>query len=214
MQINRRGDLSARRGDIHAGACGRIQHPGRQNSDHAERRLTNPATGALLTALLSNTAPIQWMPTVMDLDFLPDMGRMNGRLPIVGPLGYYSRDHSKRLRGAYLRQEKSPGRRMRAWQARRPKNVALGRLKTARHEYSGGPKEELPVEAPFFATRSPVLEKYSTGRDKMLVDLIRRVDDPPHGVRKGEEGNDCTPGPAPALGAPSRGAVRRNVRSD
>jgi uncharacterized protein YhaN len=33
---------------------------------------------------------------------------------------------------------------------------------------------ELPAEAPFFATRSPAPEKYSTRKDKTLVDLIRR----------------------------------------
>jgi len=75
MQINQRADL-------HAGAGGRIQHPGRQNNDHAGRHLNvnNPATGTLLTVLLSNMAPIQWMPAVMHPDLLPDMGRMNRRL--------------------------------------------------------------------------------------------------------------------------------------
>jgi hypothetical protein len=43
----------------------------------------DPATGTLLTVLLSNMAPIQWTPAVMDLDLLPDMGRMNRRLPSV-----------------------------------------------------------------------------------------------------------------------------------
>jgi hypothetical protein len=38
----------------------------------------NPAAGALLTVLLPNTATVEGMPTIMDLDFLPDMGRMNG----------------------------------------------------------------------------------------------------------------------------------------
>ena len=81
MQINQRGDLGARRADLHAGAGGRIQHPGRQN-DHAGRRLNvnNPATGTLLTVLLSNMAPIQRMPAEMHPDLLPDMGRMNRRL--------------------------------------------------------------------------------------------------------------------------------------
>jgi len=38
----------------------------------------NSAAGALLAVLLPNTATIVGMPTVMDLDFLPDMGKMNG----------------------------------------------------------------------------------------------------------------------------------------
>jgi hypothetical protein len=67
---------------VHQG--GPIQHPGRQNNDHTRRRLDvdNLATGALLTALLPNPAPVQCVPTVMDLDFLPDMGRMNGRFAL------------------------------------------------------------------------------------------------------------------------------------
>jgi hypothetical protein len=89
IQLDQRLDCDARRADLHAGAGGRIQHPGRQNNDYTGRRLNvnNPATGTLLTVLLSNTAPIQWMPAVMDLDLLPDMGRMNRRLPSVVATG-------------------------------------------------------------------------------------------------------------------------------
>lgn len=59
MQLDQRGDLRARRADLHAGAGSRIQHPGRQHDDHARRRLDvdNPAVGALLTLFLSNTEP-------------------------------------------------------------------------------------------------------------------------------------------------------------
>jgi hypothetical protein len=81
MQIAQSSDIGARRANLHAGAGGRIQHPGRQHDDHAGcRRLEvdNPAAGALLTVLLPNTTTVEGMPTVMDLDFLPDMGRMNG----------------------------------------------------------------------------------------------------------------------------------------
>jgi hypothetical protein len=61
MQVDQRGDFGMRRTDLHAGARGRIQHPGRQNNDHTRRRLDvdNPATGALFTALLPNTAPVE-----------------------------------------------------------------------------------------------------------------------------------------------------------
>jgi hypothetical protein len=83
MQISQRSDIGARRANLHAGAGGQIQHPGCQHNYYAGCRLNvdNPAAGALLAVLLSNTASVEWMPAVMDLDFLPDMGRMNGRLP-------------------------------------------------------------------------------------------------------------------------------------
>ena len=80
MQIAQSSDIGARRANLHAGTGGRIQHPCSQRDDHAGRRLDvdNSAAGALLAVLLPNTATIKGMPTVMDLDFLPDMGRMNG----------------------------------------------------------------------------------------------------------------------------------------
>jgi len=80
MQIAQSSDIGARRANLHAGTGGRIQHPCSQHDDHAGRRLDvdNSAAGALLAVLLPNTATIEGMPTVMDLDFLPDMGRMNG----------------------------------------------------------------------------------------------------------------------------------------
>ena len=80
MQIAQSSDIGAGRANLHAGAGGRIQHPGRQHDDHARRRLDvdNPAGGALLTVLPPNTATVEGMPPVMDFDFLPDMGRMNG----------------------------------------------------------------------------------------------------------------------------------------
>ena len=61
MQVDQRGDFGMRRTDLHAGAGGRIQHPGRQHNDHTRRRLDvdNPATGALLTVLLPNTASVE-----------------------------------------------------------------------------------------------------------------------------------------------------------
>ena len=80
VQIAQSSDIGARRANFHAGAGGRIQHPGRQHDDHAGCRLDvdNPAAGTLLAALLPNTTTVEGMPKVMDLDFLPDMGRMNG----------------------------------------------------------------------------------------------------------------------------------------
>jgi len=82
-QIAQRGDIDVWRAYLHAGAGGGIQHPGRQHDDHARRgfNIGDPAARAQLTVMLANTAAIKRMPTIVDLNFLPDMGRMNGRLP-------------------------------------------------------------------------------------------------------------------------------------
>jgi hypothetical protein len=40
--------------------------------------VNNPAAGTLLAVLLPKTPTVEGMPTIMDLHFLPDMGRMNG----------------------------------------------------------------------------------------------------------------------------------------
>ena len=59
---------------------GRIQHPGRQHNNHAGRHLdVNDLTvGAPLDVLAANATPIERVPSVMNFNFLPDMGRMNG----------------------------------------------------------------------------------------------------------------------------------------
>jgi hypothetical protein len=41
------------------------------------------AAGAPLDILAAKAAPIECVPAVMDLDLLPDMGRMTGRLPLA-----------------------------------------------------------------------------------------------------------------------------------
>jgi hypothetical protein len=45
------------------------------------------ATGAPLDILAANAAPIVSVPVIMDLDLLPDMGRMTGRLPVTVATG-------------------------------------------------------------------------------------------------------------------------------
>jgi hypothetical protein len=41
------------------------------------------AAGAPLDILAAKAAPIECVPAIMDLDLLPDMGRMTGRLPLA-----------------------------------------------------------------------------------------------------------------------------------
>ena len=46
------------------------------------------ATSAPLDILASNAASIECVPGIMDLDLLPDMGRMTGRLPLAAKIIY------------------------------------------------------------------------------------------------------------------------------
>ena len=89
IQVQEGARRNARRADLHPGACGPIQHPGRHHNDHTGRRLNmNELTSnALFAVKPPNTPPVQRMPAIMDLDFLADMGRINGRLPSGGGTG-------------------------------------------------------------------------------------------------------------------------------
>ena len=82
MQVQEGARRNMRRADLHPDARGPIQHPGRHHDDHTGRRLNmNELTSApSFTVKPPNTPPVQRMPAIMDFDFLPDMGRMNGRL--------------------------------------------------------------------------------------------------------------------------------------
>jgi hypothetical protein len=82
MQLNQRRYRDARRTEAHSGAGDGIEHPGRHHDDHAGRDLdvNDLATGTLLDILASNATPIECVPAIMDLDLMPDMGRMIGRL--------------------------------------------------------------------------------------------------------------------------------------
>jgi hypothetical protein len=46
--------------------------------------MCNPTARTQLAVMLPNAAAVKWMPTIVNLDFLHDMGRMNGRSLIVG----------------------------------------------------------------------------------------------------------------------------------
>jgi hypothetical protein len=81
MQIGQRRHGDARHSDLHAGADHRVEHPGRHARDHAGGRLdVGDLTGGMpLTGLKPDTAPVLRVPTIMDEDFLPDMGRITPR---------------------------------------------------------------------------------------------------------------------------------------
>lgn len=82
MQFSQGRDRHPRRPQLHPGTSGGIEHPCRDDYDVAGRHLdmNNLAAGAPLDVLASNSPPIQRMPAVMNLNFLPDMGRMTVRL--------------------------------------------------------------------------------------------------------------------------------------
>jgi hypothetical protein len=83
MQFSQGRDCHPRRPQLHPGTSGGIKHPCRDDHDVARRHLdmNNLAAGAPLDVLASNSPPIQRMPAVMNLNLLPDMGRMTVRLP-------------------------------------------------------------------------------------------------------------------------------------
>jgi hypothetical protein len=85
MQLNKRRYRDARHAELHPSTGNRIQHPCGHHRDHAGRRLDMDelAGNALLAVMSPDTTPIEGVPTVVDLNFLPDMGRMAGRLPWV-----------------------------------------------------------------------------------------------------------------------------------
>jgi hypothetical protein len=83
MQFSQGRDRHPRRPQLHPGTSGGIEHPHCDDHDVAGRHLdmNNLAAGAPLDVLASNSPPIQRMPAVMNLNLLPDMGRMTVRLP-------------------------------------------------------------------------------------------------------------------------------------
>jgi hypothetical protein len=68
------------RAELHACAGHGVQHPSGQDDDHAGRRLDMDETSglAILAALPTQALAVKRMPAVMNHDFLPDMGRMDG----------------------------------------------------------------------------------------------------------------------------------------
>jgi hypothetical protein len=83
MQLIQRRYRHPRLAERHSGAGERIQDPRRGHNDHPGCRLeVNNRPGlALLAPLAADTATIERVPAIPDLDLLLDMGRMTARLP-------------------------------------------------------------------------------------------------------------------------------------
>jgi hypothetical protein len=78
VQIPQGARRNARRSEFHVSADTGVKHPSRQYRDDAWRDLDmdNAAANPLLAVLRPQTAPIERVPTIMNFNFLPDMGRM------------------------------------------------------------------------------------------------------------------------------------------
>src|SRR6202034_909857 len=70
-----------RRAERRVGAGRRIQHPARHHDDHAGSRFdeTQARPGPDLAVMQPQAPAVQRGPAIMNLDFNPDTGRMNGR---------------------------------------------------------------------------------------------------------------------------------------
>ena len=78
VQVSERRHRHARWAKLHPDAGDRVEHPRRDDRDHAWRRLdVHEATGkTILVVVPPDTPPVQRMPAVVNYDLLPDMGRM------------------------------------------------------------------------------------------------------------------------------------------
>jgi hypothetical protein len=82
-QVLERHDIDPWRAERHVGAGAWIQHPARQNDDHAGSGLdiAQPSASSHLAVMQRNPSAAKRMPAVMNLDINPNTGRMNGRWP-------------------------------------------------------------------------------------------------------------------------------------
>ncbi len=78
MQVCQRVHRCSRGAQFHACACNGVQHPGGDDDHDAWCNLdmNDRAVGALLAVLAPYATSVQRVPTIEDLNFLPDMGRM------------------------------------------------------------------------------------------------------------------------------------------
>src|SRR5665213_503777 len=86
LQLDQCHDIDARRARGHDGAVNRVKHPAGHGDHNAGRPLHQEklAARSLLNAAHEHPEAEIRMPTIMDVRFLPDMGRMNGWWPWAG----------------------------------------------------------------------------------------------------------------------------------
>jgi hypothetical protein len=88
VQIAQGRYADARIAENQSGACGSIQHPfgNDPNLTVARVDMDDPTSAALLNISNLDATTKQRMPTIMDFNFLPDMGRMNGNWQSVAAI--------------------------------------------------------------------------------------------------------------------------------
>ena len=81
MQVDEGGQRHARRADLHLRAGDGIQHPRLHGRYDARRRLDMDqlTRSPALAVVSAYPMSVKRMPAIVDLDFLPDMGRMTPR---------------------------------------------------------------------------------------------------------------------------------------
>ena len=83
LQIGQTGDVDCRRAERHCRAYGRIKHPGGNDDRDARFNLDNNdfRSRPPIRVKLPDSAAIQRVPAIVDLNLSADMGRMNAPLP-------------------------------------------------------------------------------------------------------------------------------------
>jgi hypothetical protein len=79
MQIRQGAHRSTRHSEVHARANPGVKHPCWHYRYDAcsDFDMDNADTAALLAVLRPQTAPVKRVPTIVNFNFLPDMGRMS-----------------------------------------------------------------------------------------------------------------------------------------
>jgi hypothetical protein len=82
-EVRERRDIDVRIAERQISTRGAVKHPAWHYDHHARRRLDVAQThaGPNLAVKLADGTAEQRVPTIMNLDFLPNTGRMNGRSP-------------------------------------------------------------------------------------------------------------------------------------
>jgi len=111
MQFSQSGDRNSWLTKLHACANYGIQHPCGDHRDHARTvvHVDNASGAALLAISIEDFPPVKGVPTIVNLQFLPDMGRMSGELPSPQELGAYRpRTGGSKDRGNLLHRRELP----------------------------------------------------------------------------------------------------------
>ncbi|MER8996154.1 hypothetical protein [Mesorhizobium sp. M0678] len=82
VKLKQRGKRYARGAQVHCRASHRIDHPGGSGNDmpRHDDEMNDPTVRAFFAVLAAKPASEIRMPTIMDFDLLPNMGRMTPRL--------------------------------------------------------------------------------------------------------------------------------------